>query len=98
MDNADFNLLQRPTLHNDDAFAQRVINYALAQKRPVSWQDRLAVVWKDISEPIAIPKPAYVLAALALFGFLIGALNQQDTLSLSGTEMAGIFYDTGEMI
>ena len=98
MDDADFNLLQRPALQNDDAFAQRVINYALAQKRPLSWQERASKMWNEISEPIAIPKPAYVLAALALFGFLIGALNQQDAASLSGTEMAGIFYDTGEMI
>ncbi len=96
MDDVDFTLLQRTSLLNDDAFAQRVINYATAQKRPPRLIDQLRDFWAELSEPVHIPRPAYVLACLALFGFLIGALAQSD--SPIAVNPTAIFYDTGEMI
>lgn len=95
----DKNILPRPALPDDDlAFAQRVINYATAQKRPKHWTAHVREFWADLSEPVVIPKPAYVLAALALFGFLIGALSGSDTTIGNGESLLGIFYETGGMI
>lgn len=84
---------------DDSTFAKRIAQVALSRPpiRTTSW----AHFWEDLRAAFPIPRPAYTFAVLALAGFFIGALVQEDA-STSAMVLAdnldGVLYETGAVL
>lgn len=91
----DHLLSLRAPVSAPEGMAQRIINMAQPRKpKDDSW----AAIWTDIQMMFVIPRPAYALAAAALFGLLIGF----DVASASADPVYGNFVsflsaDAGDM-